>query len=127
MSCFQKQIMPQISYFLGIVIRMYFMDHNPPHFHAVYGNYEALINIQKLELMGGSLPPRVLGLVIEWAALNEKNLLLNWERAKNGESLLPIDPLVWFPDTSFTSKKSALLVEWLLLYYSILKHERWNY
>lgn len=86
--------MSQISYFLGIIIRMYFLDHNPPHFHAIYGNDEALINIQKLEMMNGNLPPRVLGLVIEWAALNEKSLLVNWERAKNGESLLPIAPLV---------------------------------
>jgi hypothetical protein len=86
--------MPQISYFLGIIIRMYFMDHNPPHFHAIYGNDEALINIQKLEMMSGNLPPRVLGLVIEWAALNEKSLLVNWQRAKIGESLLPIAPLV---------------------------------
>ncbi len=70
------------------------MDHNPPHFHAIYGDAEALINIQKLEMRSGSLPPRVLGLVIEWAALNEKSLMMNWERAKNGEPLLPIAPLV---------------------------------
>jgi hypothetical protein len=59
--------MPQISYFLGIVIKMFYRDHNPPHFHAEYAEYEALIDIQKLELWSGYLPPRVLGLVIEWA------------------------------------------------------------
>ena len=51
--------MPQISYFLGIVIKMFYRDHNPPHFHAEYTEYEALIDIQKLELWSGYLPPRV--------------------------------------------------------------------
>ncbi len=86
--------MPQISYFLGIIIRMFFKDHNPPHFHAVYGGNEAIININKLEIMEGYIPPRVLGLVIEWAALNQQALIANWERARRGEQLLPIAPLV---------------------------------
>jgi hypothetical protein len=51
--------MPQISFFLGIIIRMFYRNHNPPHFHAVYAEYEGLIDINKLELIGGSLPPRV--------------------------------------------------------------------
>lgn len=86
--------MPQISYFLGIVIRMFYRDHNPPHFHAAYAEYEALIDINKLELWSGSLSPRVLGLVIEWAALNQRELLENWERARKLESLVAIRPLV---------------------------------
>jgi hypothetical protein len=86
--------MPQISFFLGIIIRMFYRDHNPPHFHAVYAEYEGLVDISKLELIGGSLPPRVLGLVIEWAALHQKELLENWERARNQQTLIAIAPLV---------------------------------
>lgn len=71
--------MPQISSFLGIIIRMFYRDHNPSHFHAVYAEHERLIDISKLELIGRSLPSRVLGLAIEWAALHQKELLENWE------------------------------------------------
>jgi len=68
--------MPQISYFLGVIIRMFYRDHNPPHFHAVYADYEGIIDIEKNEIIGGLLPPRVLGLVTERTALhqNESNL-----------------------------------------------------
>ena len=86
--------MPQISYFLGVIIRMFYRDHNPPHFHAFYGEYQALIDIQKNEILSGTLPPRVLGLVVEWTALHQSDLLENWERAKNKEALLEIAPLV---------------------------------
>lgn len=72
--------MPQISNFLGIVIKMFYREHNPPHFHAEYGEYEGLIDIKKLELWAGHLPPRVLGLVIEWAALHQDELLLIGKR-----------------------------------------------
>ena len=86
--------MPQISYFLGIIIRMFYRDHNPPHFHAVYAQYEALIDIEKNELFSGDLPPRVLGIVTEWTALHQKELMENWERARKQESLVNIEPLV---------------------------------
>ena len=86
--------MPQISYFLGIIIRMFYRDHNPPHFHAVYGNDQAIIDISKNELIGGYLPPWVLGLVIEWSALHKHELQENWERAKNQLPLIEIPPLV---------------------------------
>jgi len=86
--------MPQISYFLGVVIRMFYRDHNPPHFHAVYSNFEAIIDIEKNELISGYLPPRVLGLVTEWTALNQKELMENWERARGQEQLESIAPLV---------------------------------
>lgn len=86
--------MPQISYFLGVVIRMFYRDHNPPHFHAVYSNFEAIIDIEKNELINGFLPPRVLGLVTEWTALHQKELMDNWERARMQESLKSIAPLV---------------------------------
>ena len=86
--------MPQISYFLGVIIRMFYRDHNPPHFHAFYGEYQALIDIQKIEILSGALPPRVLGLVVEWTALHQLELLENWERAKNQAELLTVAPLV---------------------------------
>ena len=73
---------------------MFYRDHNPPHFHAEYAEFEGLIDIQKLELWSGNLPPRVLGLVIEWAAIHQKELLDNWEKARNQESLIAVPPLV---------------------------------
>ncbi|MCP4681946.1 MAG: DUF4160 domain-containing protein [Desulfobacterales bacterium] len=57
--------MAEISWFFGIVIKMFFDDHNPPHFHAFYGEHGALIDINYLSVFAGSLPPRALGLVIE--------------------------------------------------------------
>ena len=56
--------MPELSRFYGIVIRMYFNDHNPPHFHALYGEYQAQVDIQTFSVFGGHLPPRALGMVI---------------------------------------------------------------
>jgi hypothetical protein len=85
--------MPEISRFLGIVIKMFFDDHNPPHFHAEYGNSAALIEIRGLSLFSGWLPPRVLGLVIEWATLHRQELLNDWEKAKAQQELQKIAPL----------------------------------
>ena len=59
--------MPRISSFLGIVITMYFDDHAPAHFHARYGGQNAGIGIDPLTLLAGTLPPRVVGQVFEWA------------------------------------------------------------
>ncbi len=86
--------MPQISYFLGVIIRMFYREHNPPHFHAYYGDYEALIDIQKNDILSGNLPPRVLGLVVEWTALHKQELMDNWERSKLQAPLMSIEPLV---------------------------------
>ena len=85
--------MPEISRFYGIVIRMYFNEHEPPHFHAVYGSQQALVSIETLALIGGRLSPRALGLVTEWAALHQDELLDRWERARHLEPLPRIDPL----------------------------------
>jgi phosphomannomutase len=85
--------MPEISRFYGIVIKMFFDDHNPPHLHALYGEYEVLININSFAVFAGNLPPRALGLVIEWATQHQDELLINWERAKGQESLSKIEPL----------------------------------
>jgi hypothetical protein len=64
--------MPEISRFLGIIIYMYFNDHNPPHFHVKYGKYRAIIDIEHLGIIDGNLPPKVLSLVIEWASIHQK-------------------------------------------------------
>ena len=85
--------MPEISRFFGVVIRMYWDDHNPPHFHAFYAEEEALIDIQSLSLFAGHLSPRALGLVIEWATLHQPELLDDWHRAQGQEPLESIEPL----------------------------------
>jgi hypothetical protein len=84
---------PEISRFYGIVVRMYYDDHPPPHFHAYYGEYEALINVQTLAVIAGRLPPRALGLVIEWALLHQDELRASWDKARNKEPLPKIAPL----------------------------------
>ncbi|MDA2931116.1 DUF4160 domain-containing protein [Acidobacteria bacterium AH-259-O06] len=66
--------MPEISRFYGIVIKMFFDDHEPPHFHAQYAEHEAVVSIETMALIGGTLPPRALGLVAEWAALHQEEL-----------------------------------------------------
>lgn len=85
--------MPEISRFFGIVIKMFFDDHNPSHFHAEYGENAALIDIRNLSLFSGWLPPRALGLVIEWATLHREELLDDWEKAKVQQELKRIAPL----------------------------------
>ena len=67
--------MPTISTFYGILIQMFWQDHAPPHFHALYGEFEALIDIPTLEVIRGSLPRRALALVREWATLHHNELL----------------------------------------------------
>ncbi|MBI4875176.1 MAG: DUF4160 domain-containing protein [Acidobacteria bacterium] len=85
--------MPEVSRFFGILIAMFYNDHAPPHFHVRYGNQKALVGIDSIALLEGALSPRVLGLVVEWAALHKPELLANWERARRQEPLQPIDPL----------------------------------
>ena len=85
--------MPEISRFFGIVIKMFVNDHNPPHFHAQYGDDEALIEINGLTVFAGRLPPRVLGLVIEWASLHRQELFDDWRRAQGHDPLMKIKPL----------------------------------
>ncbi len=85
--------MPQISNFFGIVIYMYYSDHAPPHFHAEYGEDEAVYTIETLELLRGKLPRRAHGLVMEWASLYRAELRANWARARAGNRLIVITPL----------------------------------
>jgi hypothetical protein len=85
--------MPEISRFLGIIITMHYKDHPPPHFHVRYNQQKALITIENLEILEGKLSPRILGLVREWAALHQRELLENWQLAKLNQSLQSIAPL----------------------------------
>ena len=85
--------MPEISPFLGIIITMYYNDHPPPHFHVRYNQQKAIIDIDTLSILEGKLSPRILGLVIEWAALHQTELMQNWELARLQSPLEPITPL----------------------------------
>lgn len=86
--------MPEISRFLGVVILMHFREHNPPHFHARYNEFEAAILIETLGVMQGELPPRVLSLVIEWAMLHRSELRTNWDSLQSTGAFQRIEPLV---------------------------------
>jgi len=85
--------MPEISRFFGIIIRMYFDDHPPPHFHAIYGEAEAQISLDPIELLQGDLPPRAISMVVEWAALHQHELMNNWERMRTNQPAEKVPPL----------------------------------
>lgn len=86
--------MPEISRFFGIVIRMYFKDHNPPHFHVSYEKYEASISINNLSIIEGNLPPRIYGFVVEWASIHKEELLSNLNKARDLKTPTNIQPLL---------------------------------
>ena len=85
--------MPEVSRFFGIVITMYYGDHAPPHFHARYGDRKAVVSIAPPEILHGRLPPRVLGLIVEWATIHRLELMENWQRASKQATLSRIAPL----------------------------------
>lgn len=85
--------MPTVSEFYGILIRMYFYDHAPPHFHARYAGREATFLIENGELQSGSLPPTARRLVREWSERRKDELTENWRRCENGEPLERIEGL----------------------------------
>ena len=85
--------MPELCRFYGIVIRMYFGDHGPPHFHALYGEQEALVEINSLAVLQGRLSPRAKSLVLEWASLHQTELRAAWKRASRLEPPGKIAPL----------------------------------
>jgi hypothetical protein len=85
--------MPEICRFLGIAIYMYWDDHAPPHFHAIYGEHEAQLRISPVYLLAGRLPPRVLSLIVEWASHHQTDLMANWLRCERQEPLIRIPPL----------------------------------
>jgi hypothetical protein len=85
--------MPTISAFLGIVVRMYYDDHPPPHFHALYQNMEVKVEVDTLEIIDGRLPPRMLRRVLDWADTHRAELQENWIRAQRHARLTGIPPL----------------------------------
>lgn len=85
--------MPEIARFYGIVIRMYTGDHSPPHFHAQYGEYEALLAVDDLEIIRGELPARARRLVMEWASEHHDELRQAWNRVEHEEPPGRIEPL----------------------------------
>jgi len=85
--------MPELSRFFGIVVTMYYDDHAPPHFHVRYSGQKAVFSIEPLDVLRGRLPPRALGLVVEWASLHRVELEDNWERARRLGRLKRIAPL----------------------------------
>jgi len=85
--------MPEISRFFGIVIQMFYNDHSPPHFHAKYGRDRAVISVADLAVLKGALPPRALGLVMEWATQHREELMNDWNLARANAPLKSISPL----------------------------------
>jgi hypothetical protein len=85
--------MPTISRFYGILIQMYFGDHVPPHFHAIYAEYEALIDIRTFAVIRGELPNRAMALVLEWAQQHRDELLRNWNLCVQNQIPADIRPL----------------------------------
>ena len=81
--------MPEIARFYGIIIKLFFGDHPPPHFHAVYGEYVAVFDIQNLAMIEGDLPNRARKLVIEWATIHQTELLKMW----NNQEFHQLSPL----------------------------------
>jgi len=84
---------PEISRFFGIIITMYFGDHQPPHFHVRYGDFKAQVSIDSISILRGNLPPRVFGLVAEWALVHRDELQDNWKLVQNETLPNKIDPL----------------------------------
>ncbi|MGB6976709.1 MAG: DUF4160 domain-containing protein [Gammaproteobacteria bacterium] len=85
--------MPTISAFYGILIQMFSGDHAPPHFHALYAEYEALIDIRTLEIIKGTMPRRALALVLEWAVQHRSELLEDWKLCEQNQAPKKISPL----------------------------------
>lgn len=85
--------MPELCRFYGIVIKMYYADHAPPHFHAEYAEDEIRVAIDTLSVISGKLTPRATGMVVEWAALHQAELRARWQSAMKHERLPKIDPL----------------------------------
>lgn len=85
--------MPTLSSFYGILIQMFWQDHPPPHFHALYAEWEALIDIRTLEILEGSLPRRALAFVHEWAREHRDELMEDWDLCARRQPPKKIQPL----------------------------------
>lgn len=85
--------MPTISEFFGIKILMYWDEHNPPHFHAEYGEFKSIVSIRDAVVIKGALPTKQLKLVLAWCEIHRDELIVNWESAKVNGKISKIDPL----------------------------------
>lgn len=85
--------MPEISRFYGIIIKMYYDDHAPPHLHAEYGEYELVVGIRPVSILAGDSPARVRSMVLEWIALHQDALIQNWDRCRAGQVPTAVEPL----------------------------------
>lgn len=85
--------MPIISRFFGIIIRMFFNEHAPPHFHAEYAEHRTVIDIRTLDVMEGKLPRRALELVLDWAELHREELMRDWDLCRQHQQPVEIAPL----------------------------------
>lgn len=87
--CIYGENMPEIVRFYGIIIKMFFGDHAPPHIHAVYGEYNAVFDIKNLKMIEGDIPERAKKLVLEWLSIYQNELLNMW----NGQLINKLPPL----------------------------------
>lgn len=85
--------MPTISVFYGVVIQMFWSEHGVPHFHALYAEHEAVIDIRELRILRGGLPRRAMALVLEWAAEHRDELMENWNLCRSMQTPRQIEPL----------------------------------
>ena len=86
--------MPEISLFYGIRVTMYYNDHMPPHFHAEYNGHKALVDINNIQVIKGSLPNKQLRLILAWCTIHQDELMQNWELSKDMKPLNRINPLI---------------------------------
>lgn len=85
--------MPTISMFRGIKVFMNWNEHNPPHFHAKYGDSEVIVSIKDLEILSGKFPNKQEKMLLGWAAFHQEELMENWELAENDQEFFQIEPL----------------------------------
>ena len=85
--------MPTISIFYGIMIQMFWDDHAPPHFHAMYAEFEIVVNIKTLDVIKGKMPKRATALVLEWAKQHQDEPLEDWELCQQNQPPKKISPL----------------------------------
>ncbi|MGM9709085.1 MAG: DUF4160 domain-containing protein [Prevotella sp.] len=85
--------MPEICRFYGIVIYLYWMDHNPPHIHVMYSGYECTISIME-RIIEGKIPAKVIAKVNQWIDIHQDEILKQWAKASRGESIEKIEPLI---------------------------------
>ena len=85
--------MPRISEFFGIVIWMYFNEHEPPHFHAKYSGNEYVVAISPISFLHGRPSPRIRSMLLEWTGIHQTELLANWDRMREELDPIPVAPL----------------------------------